>query len=127
MMDVYLGGRGNGEKIRVFVEEGEVDYGLIKVEVGKGGEFGGEFLGIWGKKKIGGIVDDCGGDGGEGVRVFECGGILLYVGEKRGVFLSDERGEGGGRLEWLLWEVGGVGGMVGENDDFNEGGGERIG
>ena len=92
---------------------------MIKVDLGKGGQFRPEFLRISPNNKIPAIVDHSPADGGEPLSLFESGAILLYLAEKTGLFLSHETRERAVTLQWLFWQVGGLGPMLGQNHHFN--------
>lgn len=113
MIDFYFVLIFNGYKIMLFFEEVELDYRLIKVDLGKGGQFCLEFLCISFNNKILVIVDYFFVDGGELLSFFEFGVILLYLVEKIGFFLSYEMCECVVILQWLFWQVGGLGSMFG--------------
>lgn len=113
MIDFYFVSIFNGYKITLFFEEVELDYRLIKVDLGKGGQFRSEFLRISFNNKISVIVDYFFVDGGESLSFFEFGVILLYLVEKIGFFLSYETRERVVILQWLFWQVGGLGSMFG--------------
>lgn len=119
MIDLYFAPTPNGHKITLFLEEAELDYRLIKVDLGKGGQFRPEFLRISPNNKIPAIVDHSPADGGEPLSLFESGAILLYLAEKTGLFLSHETRERAATLQWLFWQVGGLGPMLGQNHHFN--------
>ena len=115
MIDLYFAPTPNGHKITLFLEEAGLDYRLIKVDLGKGGQFRPEFLRISPNNKIPAIVDHSPADGGEPLSLFESGAILLYLAEKTGLFLSHETRERAVTLQWLFWQVGGLGPMLGQN------------
>lgn len=119
MIDLYFAPTPNGHKITLFLEEAVQDYRLIKVDLGKGGQFRPEFLRISPNNKIPAIVDHSPADGGEPLSLFESGAILLYLAEKTGLFLSHEMRERATTLQWLFWQVGGLGPMLGQNHHFN--------
>lgn len=119
MIDLYFAPTPNGHKITLFLEEAGLDYRLIKVDLGKGGQFRPEFLRISPNNKIPAIVDHSPADGGEPLSLFESGAILLYLAEKTGLFLSHETRERAVTLQWLFWQVGGLGPMLGQNHHFN--------
>ncbi len=114
MIDLYFAPTPNGHKITLFLEEAELDYRLIKVDLGKGGQFRPEFLRISPNNKIPAIVDHSPADGGEPLSLFESGAILLYLAEKTGLFLSHETRERAATLQWLFWQVGDWGRCLGK-------------
>lgn len=119
MIDLYYAPTPNGQKITLFLEEAGLDYHLIKVDISKGYQFRPEFLRISPNNKIPAIVDHVPADGGEPLSLFESGAILLYLAEKTGLFLSNETRERATTLQWLFWQVGGLGPMLGQNHHFN--------
>lgn len=119
MIDLYFAPTPNGHKITLLLEEAGLDYRLIKVDLGKGSQFRPEFLRISPNNKIPAIVDHSPTDGGEPLNLFESGVILLYLAEKTGLFLSHDPRERATTLQWLFWQVGGTGPMLGQNHHFN--------
>lgn len=116
----------NGHKITLFLEEAGLDYQIIPVNIGAGDQFKPEFLAIAPNNRMPAIEDDQPADGGETVSVFESGAILLYLAEKTGKFLpTDLRGRKTA-LEWLFWQMGGLGPMAGQNHHFVQYAPERI-
>lgn len=115
----------NGWKISIMLEELGVPYEVIPVDIGKGAQFDPEFLKISPNNKMPAIVDPD-GPGGAPISVFESGAILLYLGRKFGRFYpADERG----RVEveeWLMWQMGGFGPMLGQNHHFSQYAPEKI-
>ncbi|POT59829.1 thiol:disulfide oxidoreductase [Citrobacter amalonaticus] len=119
MIDLYYAPTPNGHKITLFLEEAELDYRLIKVDISKGNQFRPDFLAISPNNKIPAIVDHAPVDGGAPLSVFESGAILLYLAEKSGKLLSGELRERHTTLQWLFWQVSGFGPMLGQNHHFN--------
>lgn len=119
MIDLYYAPTPNGHKVTLFLEEAELDYRLHRVEIGKGEQFKPEFLAISPNNKIPAIVDHAPADGGGPLSVFESGAILLYLAEKTGKLLSPDLRERQATLQWLFWQVGGFGPMLGQNHHFN--------
>ncbi|PPT37902.1 glutathione S-transferase [Xanthomonas arboricola] len=119
MIDLYYWPTPNGHKVTVFLEEAGLDYTLKPVNIGKGDQFTPEFLRISPNNKMPVIVDHAPADGGAPLSVFESGAILLYLAEKTGRFLpADTRGRLVA-LEWLFWQVGGLGPMSGQMAHFS--------
>ena len=118
MIDLYFAPTPNGHKITLFLEEAELDYRLIKVDRERRSVSSG-ILRISPNNKIPAIVDHSPADGGEPLSLFESGAILLYLAEKTGLFLSHETRERAATLQWLFWQVGGLGPMLGQNHHFN--------
>lgn len=119
MIDLYYAPTPNGHKITLFLEEAALDYTLHRIDIGKGDQFRPEFLAISPNNKIPAIVDNHPADGGGPISIFESGAILLYLAEKTGVLLSDNLRERTHTLQWLFWQVGGFGPMLGQNHHFN--------
>lgn len=126
MIDLYYAATPNGLKIILFLEEAGLPYRLNRVALSKGEQFKPEFLAISPNNKIPALVDHAPGDGGAPIALFESGALLLYLAEKTGKFLpSDPRG----RLEvmqWLFWQVGGLGPMAGQIGHFNVHAPEKV-
>lgn len=119
MIDLYYWPTPNGLKPRLFLEETGLAYTVIPVDIGKGEQFGPEFLRIAPNNRIPAIVDRDPADAGAPVSVFESGAILLYLAEKTGRFIpADTRGRAE-VLQWLFWQMGGLGPMAGQNGHFN--------
>lgn len=119
MIDLYYAPTPNGHKITLFLEEAELDYRLIRVDISKGDQFRADFLEISPNNKIPAIVDNLPADGGAPLSLFESGEILLYLAEKSGKLLSGELRERHRTLQWLFWQIGGLGPMLGQNHHFN--------
>jgi GST-like protein len=126
MIDLYYWTTPNGHKITIFLEEAGVAYRIVPVNIGKGEQFAPDFLRIAPNNRIPAIVDTKPSDGGAPISVFESGAILQYLAEKTGQFLpADVRG----RIEvmqWLFWQMGGLGPMAGQNHHFVQYAPERI-
>lgn len=119
MIDLYYAPTPNGHKITLFLEEAELDYRIIRVDIGKGEQFRPDFLAISPNNKIPAIVDHAPADGGRPLSLFESGEILLYLAEKTGLLLSGELRERHHTLQWLFWQASGLGPMLGQNHHFN--------
>lgn len=118
MIDLYYWTTPNGHKITMFLEEAGLPYRIIPVNIGRGEQFRPEFLRIAPNNRIPAIVDHKPADGGDPLSVFESGAILLYLAEKTGRFLPvDLRGRTM-TLQWLFWQMGGLGPMAGQNHHF---------
>ncbi len=117
MIDLYYAPTPNGWKITIMLEECSLPYRIIPVNLGKGDQFKPEFLAISPNNRMPAIVDN-GGPQGEKISVFESGAILLYLGEKTGKFLPTLTTERIKVLEWLFWQVGGLGPMAGQVSHF---------
>lgn len=119
MIDLYYAPTPNGHKVTLFLEEAELDYRLHRVDISKGEQFKPDFLAISPNNKIPAIIDHDPADGGGPLSIFESGAILLYLAEKTGKLLSPELRERQATLQWLFWQVGGFGPMLGQNHHFN--------
>jgi GST-like protein len=118
MIDLYYWGTQNGLKIKLFLEEAGLPYRIIPVDIGKGEQFDAEFLKIAPNNRIPAIVDREPADGGAPISLFESGAILLYLADKIGSFIpADVRGRAL-TLQWLFWQVAGLGPMAGQNGHF---------
>lgn len=126
MIDLYYWPTPNGHKITIFLEETKTAYKLIPVAIGKGDQFKEEFLKISPNNKMPAIVDHKPAGGGEPFSLFESGAILHYLGEKTGQFLPQEPKEKFRHLEWLYWQMGGLGPMLGQNHHFSQYAPEKI-
>jgi GST-like protein len=126
MIDLYYWTTPNGHKITIFLEEAGVAYRIIPVNIGKGAQFKPDFLKIAPNNRIPAIVDTEPADGGAPISVFESGAILQYLAEKTGKFLpQDVRGRTE-VMQWLFWQVAGLGPMAGQNHHFVQYAPERI-
>ena len=117
MIDLYYAPTPNGWKITIMLEECELPYKVIPMNLGKGDQFESHFLEISPNNRMPAIIDHQGQKGGK-VSVFESGAILIYLAEKSGKFLSEEPVKRIKVLEWLFWQVGGLGPMAGQVSHF---------
>ncbi len=125
MIEVYSWATPNGHKVHVMLEECGLAYRAIPVDIGAGAQFAPEFLAISPNNKIPAIVDPDGPDG-KPISLFESGAILLYLAAKTGKFLpADIRGRYE-TLEWLMFQMGGVGPMLGQAHHFRMYAPEKI-
>lgn len=118
MIDLYYWTTPNGHKITIFLEESGLEYRIHPINIGKGDQFAPEFLRISPNNRIPAIVDQAPADGGEPIALFESGAILLYLAQKTGRFLSAELRGQTETLQWLFWQMGGLGPMAGQNHHF---------
>jgi len=126
MIDLYYWTTPNGHKITMFLEEAGLEYRLKPVNIGKGDQFDADFLRISPNNKIPAIVDRAPADGGKPISVFESGAILLYLAGKTGKFIpKDLRGQVE-CLEWVNWQMAGLGPMLGQNHHFSTYAPEKI-
>ena len=119
MIDLYYWMTPNGHKITLFLEETGLDYTIHTINIGKDEQFAPEFLKIAPNNRIPAIVDQNPADGGEAIAIFESGAILQYLAEKTGQFLSTDLRIRTATMQWLFWQMGGLGPMAGQNHHFN--------
>jgi GST-like protein len=126
MIELYYWPTPNGHKITMFLEEVGLPYEIRPVDISAGDQFKPEFLAISPNNRMPAIADHEPPGGGEPVSVFESGAILVYLAEKTGRFLpAGVRGRKA-VLEWLFWQVGGLGPMAGQNHHFMQYAPEKI-
>ncbi|WP_271103776.1 glutathione binding-like protein [Pseudomonas tohonis] len=126
MIDLYYWTTPNGHKITLFLEETGLPYRIHPINIGKDEQFQPSFLKIAPNNRIPAIVDHAPADGGEPLSLFESGAILLYLAEKTGRFIpTDLRGREE-TLQWLFWQMGGLGPMAGQNHHFNRFAPEKV-
>jgi GST-like protein len=126
MIDLHYWTTPNGHKITIFLEEARLAYRIIPVNISKGDQFKPEFLAVSPNNRIPGIVDHEPKGGGAPVSVFESGAILLYLAEKRGKFLPGDLRERYEAIQWLFWQMGGLGPMAGQNHHFGQYAPEKL-
>jgi GSH-dependent disulfide-bond oxidoreductase len=119
MIDLYYWTTPNGHKVTIFLEETGIPYRIIPVNIGKGQQFEPEFLRVSPNNRIPAIVDHEPPGGGSPVSLFESGAILLYLAEKSGRFIPSDVHERTEVLQWLFWQMAGLGPMAGQNGHFN--------
>ena len=126
MYDLYYWTTPNGHKITLFLEEAKLPYRLHGINIGKGEQFAKDFLKISPNNSIPALVDHAPADGGKPLSVFESGAILVYLAGKTGKFIpGDLRGQVEA-LEWLMWQMGGLGPMAGQNHHFQHYAPEKL-
>lgn len=126
MIDLYYWTTPNGHKITLFLEEAGLEYQIKPVNIGKGEQFEPAFLRISPNNRIPAIVDHTPADGGEPISIFESGAILLYLADKIGRFIPQDLRGRTQCLQWLFWQIGGLGPMAGQNHHFAQYAPERI-
>ena len=126
MIDLHYWPTPNGHKITIFLEEAGLPYTIHEVDIGKGDQFKPEFLAIAPNNRMPAIVDHSPKDGGKPISVFESGAILLYLAEKTAKFISPAIRARVETLQWLFWQMGGLGPMAGQNGHFNVYASEKI-
>jgi GST-like protein len=118
MIDLHYWPTPNGWKISIMLEECGLPYTLKPVNIGRGEQFSPEFLALSPNNRMPAIVDHDPPGGGAPIALFESGAILIYLAEKTGRFLpADLRGRHA-TLQWLMWQMGGLGPMAGQNGHF---------
>jgi GST-like protein len=118
MIDLHYWPTPNGHKITIFLEETGLAYQIRPVDIGKGDQFKAEFVAISANNRMPAIVDRAPADGGAPVALFESGAILVYLAEKTGRLLPADLHGRARTLQWLFWQVGGLGPMAGQNHHF---------
>ncbi len=123
MIDLHYWPTPNGHKITLFLEEANaagagLAYSIKPVDIGAGDQFKPEFLAISPNNRMPALIDHAPADGGAPVSVFESGAILRYLAEKTGLFYPASLRERVAVDEWLFWQVGGYGPMLGQNHHF---------
>jgi GST-like protein len=126
VIDLYFAPTPNGWKISIMLEECGLHYSVKPVNIGAGEQFTPEFLAISPNNRIPAIVDHAPADGGAPLSVFETGAILLYLAEKTGKFLPQDLRGRVAATEWLMWQMGGLGPMMGQHGHFKLYAPERI-
>ncbi|WP_417514693.1 glutathione S-transferase N-terminal domain-containing protein [Minwuia sp.] len=117
MIDLYYWPTPNGWKISIMLEECGLAYRMIPVNIGEGEQFDPDFLKISPNNRMPAIVDHD-GPGGAPYHLMETGAILIYLAEKTGMFLPKDPAGRYRVIEWLMWQMGGVGPMFGQNGHF---------
>lgn len=118
MIDLYFWTTPNGYKVLMFLEETGIEHRLLPINISKGEQFAPEFLKVSPNNRIPAIVDRAPAGGGTPVSVFESGAILLYLAEKSKRFIPAELRGRVEVLQWLFWQMGGLGPMAGQNHHF---------
>ncbi len=126
MIDLYYWPTPNGHKITMFLEEAQIPYTIMPVNIGKGEQFTPQFLAISPNNRMPAIVDHAPLERGSAITVFESGAILLYLAEKNERFIPDDARGRVEVLQWLFWQVGGLGPMAGQNHHFSNYAPEKI-
>ena len=126
MIDLHYWTTPNGHKITIFLEETGLPDTVHPVNINKGDQFKPEFLRISPNNKIPAIVDQAPADGGGPIPVFESGAILLYLADKTGQLMPRDLRSRIEVMEWLMWQMGGVGPMLGQANHFSRYAPEKI-
>jgi GSH-dependent disulfide-bond oxidoreductase len=126
MIELYYWPTSNGQKIALFLEEAGLPYQAFPTNISKGEQFAPEFLKISPNNRIPAIIDREPADGGAPLSLFESGAILLYLAEKIGRFIGrDARGRAE-VLQWLFWQMGGLGPILGQTHHFRSVAPEKV-
>ena len=126
MIDFYFWTTPNGYKVLMFLEELDIPYRIIPINISKGEQFGSEFLQISPNNKIPAIIDSDPKSGNAPIEIFESGAILLYLAEKTARFIPSELAARSDVLKWLFWQVGGLGPMLGQYQYFHQYAEKRV-
>jgi GSH-dependent disulfide-bond oxidoreductase len=126
MIELYYWPTPNGHKITIFLEEAALEYVIHPVNIAIGDQFQPNFLKIAPNNRMPAIIDRTPSDGGKPISVFESGAILQYLGEKTGKFLPADLRDRTTVMEWLFWQMGGLGPMAGQNHHFSQYAPEKI-
>jgi len=126
MIDLYYWPTPNGHKITLFLEEAGLPYTIRRVDIGAGEQFAPEYLAISPNNKMPAIVDHDPPGGGAPLSVFESGAILFYLARKSGKFIATDPRGTVTCLEWLFWQMGGLGPMTGQYGHFTVYAPEKI-
>jgi GSH-dependent disulfide-bond oxidoreductase len=119
MIDLHYWPTPNGHKITIALEEMALEYKIHLVNIGAGDQFKPDFLKIAPNNRMPAIVDHAPKDGGAAISIFESGAILQYLAEKTGRFLPTDLRAKTEVMQWLFWQMGGLGPMAGQNGHFN--------
>ncbi|MEI9926674.1 MAG: glutathione binding-like protein [Sphingomonas sp.] len=126
MIELYYWPTPNGHKITLFLEEAGVPYQIHPVNIGAGDQFKPDYLKFSPNNRMPAIIDRAPAEGGAPISVFESGAILLYLAEKTGKFLPPDVRTRFETIEWLMWQMGGLGPMAGQNGHFGVYAPEKI-
>jgi GSH-dependent disulfide-bond oxidoreductase len=117
MIQLYTWATPNGKKVSIMLEEVELSYEVHPINIAKGDQLKPEYLAINPNNKIPAIIDSD-GPGGKSLKLFESGAILMYLAEKTGKFLPQELAKRYEVIQWLMFQMGGVGPMFGQANYF---------
>jgi GST-like protein len=120
MIDLYTWPTPNGFKVSIALEEMGLPYNVIPIDIGAGDQFDADFLKISPNNKMPAIVDHDPPDGGGPFSLFESGAILIYLAEKTGTFLPTEMRARSQVIQWLMFQMGGIGPMLGQAHHFRQ-------
>jgi GST-like protein len=125
MLEVWTWPTPNGHKVHIALEELELPYKIVPINIGKGEQFGPEFLALNPNHRIPAIVDPD-GPGGKRLELFESGAILIYLADKTGKLLPADPAARYTALQWLMFQMGGVGPMFGQYGHFHNYAPEQV-
>jgi GST-like protein len=125
-LDLYYWTTPNGHKVTILLEEIGIPYNLCPIDINNGDQFTPEFLSISPNNRIPALVDHSGIDGDEAISIFESGAILEYLADKTGKYLPKSGASRYNVLQWLYWQMGGLGPMAGQNHHFSQYAPEKI-
>jgi GST-like protein len=126
VIDLYFWDTPNGQKLSLCLEEMQLPYRIVPVNIGKGEQFRPEFQAIAPNNRIPAMVDHDPSCGDIPIALFESGAMLLYLAEKTGRFIPQSPQHRSVVLQWLFWQVGGLGPMAGQNGHFRVYAPERV-
>jgi GST-like protein len=126
LYDIHFWTTPNGYKILLFAEEAELPYAIRPVNISKGEQFSPDFLRISPNNRMPALVDHMPVSGGQPISVFESGAILLYLADKTGRFISPDPAGRVEAVQWLFWQMAGLGPMAGQNNHFRNYAPEKI-
>ncbi|RYY05838.1 MAG: thiol:disulfide oxidoreductase [Alphaproteobacteria bacterium] len=126
MIDLHYWPTPNGHKVLIFLEEAGLEHTIHLVNIGNGEQFRPEFLAISPNNRMPAIVDHAPRDEGAAISVFESGAILLYLAHKTGEFGGRDPRAHIDVLQWLMWQVGGLGPTLGQNHHFTRYAPEKV-
>lgn len=118
MIEVLFAPTPNGQKVTILLEELGVDYRATPINIMRGEQFSAAFLAVSPNNKMPAMIDHAPRDGGAPVSVFESGAILIYLAEKYGRFLPTNPRSRAAVLQWLMWQMAGLGPMAGQVHHF---------
>jgi len=118
MIELLYATTPNCWKVTIFLEEAGVPYRLTPIRLGKGQQYTPEFLAVNPNNRVPAMIDHCPMDGGEPLVLFESGAMLLYLGEKTGLFRGSDTRQRQLVTQWLMWQMAGLGPMLGQHGHF---------
>ena len=125
MIKLYTWPTPNGHKVQIMLEEVGVPYTVHPIDITRGAQFDPDYLALNPNNKVPTIVDDNGPDGAP-ITVFETGAILIYLAEKTGRFIPSEARARCEVMQWLMWQMGGLGPMLGQAQHFHRYATEKV-